>query len=66
MPARKSKAKKLKLLYQKRFLAYKSNKNALNNIGHEGTNVLMNFSRRENWSKVAALEKMYNNAIKRR
>ena len=38
----------------------------MNNIGHEGTNELMNFSWRENWSKVAALEKMYNNAIKRR
>ena len=29
------------------------------------TNKPKNFSRRENWSKVAALEKMYNNAIKR-
>ena len=39
MPARKSKAKsQLKLLYQAKFLVYKSNKNAMNNIGHEGTN----------------------------
>ena len=38
----------------------------MNNIGNEGTNELMNFSWRENRSKVAALEKMYNNAIKRR
>ena len=53
-------------IVSEKILAYKSNKNAMNNIGHEGTNELINFSWRENWSKVAALEKMYNNAIKRR
>ena len=32
------KSEKLKLLYQANSVVYKSDKNAMNNIGHEGTN----------------------------
>ena len=51
---------------QERKILEPETKQAMNNIGHEETTKPKNFSCLENWRKVVALEKMYNNAIKRR